>query len=63
MGEPGQCEPFGNRSRLESADGKAGFGLLITEVWGAKLKAGEGQRKGETASRKAHPAPVPPASP
>lgn len=59
MGEPGQCEPFGNRNRLESTDGNAGFGLLITEVWGAKLPAGEGQMMGETASSKAHPAPVP----
>lgn len=32
VGEPGQCEPFGNRSPLESAAGKAGFGLLITDV-------------------------------
>lgn len=46
--EPGQSEPFGNRSRLESTDGNAGFGLLITDLWGAKLLAGGGQILGDS---------------
>lgn len=48
IGEPGQSEPFGNGNRLESADGNAGFGLLITDLWGAKLPAGGGQIMGDS---------------
>lgn len=34
--EPGHIAALGIRSHLESADGKAGFGLLITDLWGAR---------------------------
>lgn len=54
--EPGQSEPFGNRNRLESADGNAGFGLLIADLWGARVAAGGSW---ETASRKAMPCTCP----
>lgn len=40
IGEPGHSELFGDRSHLESAGGKAGFGLLICGVPGCQSDHG-----------------------